>query len=378
MKTWRTMQGFDIAAYYWPAYHDEPLWRRFMPDGEGEWQTIRKASPRFEGHYQPRVPYWGYQNEAEPIVMQQKIDAAAEHGVNLFIFDWYWYNNAPFLEDALRKGFLCAKNNQRIRFYIMWANHDATTLWDLEQSHESKVVWQGAVNRAEFECAVNRIINEYFSHPSYYTIEGKPVFSIYELGALINGLGGIEQTRDALDYFRNKTSAAGFPGLHIQAILWALIPAIPSPAPGDSIATQANTIRTLGIDSLTNYQWCHYVNPSGHYNDWAEHAIKVWERWIAEFPVPYFPHVSIGWDTNPRFKEYRKELIVNATPDKFGEYLFRAMSFIDRHNISPRLITVNSWNEWSEGSYLEPDMMFGMQYLEAVRASLDQYARKST
>ena len=29
----------DVAAYYWPAYHDEPRWRRFMPDGEGEWET---------------------------------------------------------------------------------------------------------------------------------------------------------------------------------------------------------------------------------------------------------------------------------------------------------------------------------------------------
>ncbi|MBN1903317.1 glycoside hydrolase family 99-like domain-containing protein, partial [Candidatus Sumerlaeota bacterium] len=71
------MQNFDIAAYYWPAYHDEPLWRRFMPDGEGEWQTIKKSIPKFEGHYQPRIPLWGYQDEADPKVMKQKINAAA-------------------------------------------------------------------------------------------------------------------------------------------------------------------------------------------------------------------------------------------------------------------------------------------------------------
>lgn len=78
-------QSYDIAAYYWPAYHDEPRWRRFMPEGQGEWQTIRKARPKFPGHWQPRVPLWGYGDEAEPQVMAQKIEAGEyprlpEHG----------------------------------------------------------------------------------------------------------------------------------------------------------------------------------------------------------------------------------------------------------------------------------------------------------
>jgi hypothetical protein len=48
------------------------------------------------------------------------------------------------------------------------------------------------------------------------------------------------------------------------------------------------------------------------------------------------------------------------------------MDFVDARKLSPRLITVNSWNEWSEGSYLEPDTVFGTRYLEAVRDAMTE------
>ena len=57
-----------------------------------EWELLKQAKPRFPGHLQPNVPQWGYEMDNDPAVMAKKIDAAADNGVDHFIFDWYWYN----------------------------------------------------------------------------------------------------------------------------------------------------------------------------------------------------------------------------------------------------------------------------------------------
>lgn len=112
-------QTYNVAAYYWPAYHNEPRWQTFFEGNEGEWEIIRSSVPKYEGHRQPRIPLWGYEDESDPKVMEKKIDAAISHGVNIFIFDWYWYEGKPFLEECVNNGFLKAKNRNEMKFYIM-------------------------------------------------------------------------------------------------------------------------------------------------------------------------------------------------------------------------------------------------------------------
>ena len=110
------MKNYDIAAFIWPSYTgDEPRTRIFWPDGIGEWQTVKAMTDKgYKGCRWPRIPTWGYINEADSSVMEMQIDCAVSHGVNVFIYDWYWYDNRPFLENCLNDGFLKAKNNNNI------------------------------------------------------------------------------------------------------------------------------------------------------------------------------------------------------------------------------------------------------------------------
>lgn len=361
-------QRYDVAAFVWPSYHPDERARIFWPKGIGEWETVMENQPKFPGHKQPRRPLWGYVNEADPYVMEMQIAASADHGVNVFIYDWYWYDGLPFLEGALNNGYLKARNNDRVKFYLMWANHIAPLLWDKRNSdhalasHYEALIWRGQVGREEFEKIARRWINEYFSQPSYYRIDDRPVFMIYDVPNFLAGMGGVRQAKEALDWFRAETKKAGFAGLELQVSLQPRLYA--------SVDAERKIIGQLAFDSATHYQFFHFLDMDRNYEDVVKDAAAAWEKLDAKYAVKYYPQVSVGWDASPRRKEFVGSVVRNNTPEEFGKALLKAKQFIDAHPDRAPLIVVNSWNEWTETSYLQPDDEYGYGYLEAVKRVL--------
>ena len=366
---------YQVAAYIWPSCHDEPRSREALwGEGIGEWEIIKKGDPRFEGHYQPRVPLWGYEMDDDPQVFEKKIRAAVEHGVDIFVFDWYWYDGQPFLESALNNGFLEAGNNGLMKFCIMWANHDVPgTMWNRYRYPSDTVLWHGEVTWEDYRVMVERIIRQYFTRPNYFTIDGKPVFSIFSFGDLVNSFGGLEGTRKALEYLRRSAMDEGLPGIHIQ------IPAEVDhgkkhvPAEEEAMGMDlGEIIEYLDINSMTTYNW-RMSGISEDYIRWAENGIAARNLWDSLLSIPYFPVVSIGWDNTPRYAGLGKESVVHIgnTPESFAACLQQARESLERHSGQPKIIYINAWNEWVEGAYLEPDMMWGYSYLEAVKKVME-------
>ena len=363
------MKKYDVAAYVWPAYTgDEPRTRTFWPEGIGEWQSVKNSVQKFPGHNWPRKPLWGYVNEADQYVMEMEINAAADHGVNVFIYDWYWYDRRAFLENCLNDGYLKARNNDRVKFYLMWANHNVNNTWDIRNSHmQDNIIWDGTVDRTEFEKIANRLINKYFNHPSYYRIDDKPVFMIYDLANLIKGLGGAKATADALKWFREQAVKAGLPGLHLQLTMWGELNFNFSGVDDGITATTSEMINMIGFDSMSHYQFVHFTDIDREYNEIIKDVKKEWDRIDNNYAIPYFPHVSIGWDNNPRFKDLRPGIVKNNTPENIQKALEMAKEYVDSHPNQPPLVTINSWNEWTETSYLLPDDLYGYGYLQATK-----------
>ncbi len=366
---------YEIAVYYFPSYHADPRNARRYGEGWSEWDLVKAARPRFAGHVQPKVPAWGYEDEADPKAMARKIDAAADHGVTAFLFDWYWHNQGPYLARALEEGLLQAPNRDCLKFALMWANHDWLDIFPAKGGVAPELLYPGAVTRETFDRATDHIIQTYFTEPNYWRIAGRLYFSVYELMTLAEGLGGVERTREALESFRDRTRAAGLGELHLNAVMWGI-----KLLPNERVLTNpVEMLRDLGFDSVTSYCWIHHLYPGGFpatsYPDWAKRSAALWPEFAAQWPVPYYPNVSMGWDASPRtnqadaFKHHGypfTSVFVDNTPAAFEEALRDARAFLDTQAPDRRILTINAWNEWTEGSYLEPDTVHGMGYLEAI------------
>ena len=367
LLTLSAFAGYDVAAIVWPAYHPEPRWRELgiFPHGNGEWQNVYEAKAKFKGHSQPLVPLWGYEREDNPVAVARKIDAALAAGVNVFMYDWYWYGGRPFLEGALNNGFLKAPNSGRMKFFLMWANHDVDFLWNnkVHGAEKNKIIWSADVSYGEFTKVLVPRFVEYFKRSNYYKINGKPVFAVYLMKNMVRGMGGAKKAKEAIDFLRSECVKAGLKGLHLMSLR---ADNLSLPVDGNANPTPKEVAEFYGFDSMSTYNWTGLRNRG--YKYWRETSIAKWSEFKRQFGV-FFPVVSTGWDSNPRWPVEKTSLIcAGKSPVEYEKALRIAKHWADE-NISgefPKLILINAWNEWTEGEYLEPDKQFGYEYLNAT------------
>ena len=366
-----------VAAYYFPQYHPDPRNDKWHGKGWTEWDLVKAARPRFPGHRQPIVPAWGYFDEADPEWTAREIDYAADHGLDCFIYDWYWYEDGPFLEHGLESGFLKAKNNGRMKFALMWANHDWLNIHPSKFTNKPELMAPGRVSATAFERLTDHAIAEYFPRPNYWRIDNAVYFSIYEMGTFISGIGGVDAARKAIDGFRARAAKKGF-DVHLNGITWG-VQVLPSEV---KLSNPTQVIELLGVTSVGSYCWVHHFDahsvgfPKSSYQKAFERNAVVWGENLKLFPVPYHPNVSMGWDSSPRTIQSDTfenrgypwmAMLDGNTPEAFKSALIRAKAFLEGPDVKQRILTINAWNEWTEGSYLLPDTVTGDAYVKAIR-----------
>ena len=373
----------QTAVYYFPNFHVDPRNEAVHGKGWTEWELMKHAGPRFPGHMQPKIPAWGYEDEADPAVMARKIDAAADHGFDAFIFDWYWYEG-PFLERALNEGFLGAPNRGRMKFALMWANHDWKNFHPGNRDTANyKITFPWTTRRDTIPYVWDYLIEHYLTQPNYWKINGKPYFSIYAISRFIAQMGGVEDAAEVLADFRARAKAAGLPGLHLNAVGLDMLDRSPQSA------ARHDQVVKAGFDSCTSYncvclseKWMQEF-PRVDFQEMADDYIEVAKKTMRALPFPFYPVVTTGWDPSPRTIQsevydpapsYPWMAVMESFPEKLADATRKTAELLMTRPADERIMFFNAWNEWTEGSYLEPDNFYGMKLLEAVRDALKPYA----
>ena len=127
----------------------------------------------------------------------------------------------------------------------------------------------------------------------------------------------------------------------------------------------------LGVDSVTNYNWFSSADPDGDFAEITDAYVENIHSESEKLNIPFYPNLSVGWDNNVRFNEFVPGVVKNNTPENFKVACEKIKAFADESMkngvMKAPFISVNSWNEWTETSYLQPDDLYGYGYHEAIK-----------
>lgn len=397
----------DVTAIYFPSYHQDEHYDRWYGEGWSEWKLMEERTPLFPGHEQPKLCSWGSFDEADPLWMEKQIDLAADHGITSFNWDWYWYSGTKFLHRALEDGFLKARNRNRLKFFIMWANHTwgvFPACREIFKGHETgeavskgqalsydqplleiKHTMEDLREVAEYCC------DRYFGESNYHTIDGKPIFCFWRWDELESQLGGVEAVKEGFEMMRDIARRRGYPGLHIivniacyegPETLYCWWPALIEKAK----AAGADSVYGYNIARSKNFPNLTEASPLVPHKDVLESQKELF-RICEDRGLPFHPVATIGFDNTPRWhrgakfpfnwrSQFYEPIVVDNPPSNYRLAIEEALRSIDQSGGGARMLLLNAWNEWPEGNQLLPTTLHGTAYIETLKQTLDDWKRR--
>jgi lipopolysaccharide biosynthesis protein len=342
-----------LIAFYLPQYHPIPENDEWWGRGFTEWTNVSKALPQFVGHYQPRFPgELGFYDLRVPAVQRRQVELARKYGVHGFCFYYYWFHGKRLLERPLRQ--FVDDTEIDFPFCLCWANENWTRRWD----GRDQEVLIGQQHSEESDSAFIRDVETFLTHRNYIRIHGRPLLIVYRAQILPNPAATARLWRA---YCRD----AGI---------------------GDPYLVAAQTFgfhdpREVGFDAAVQFpphncavpdihRELKFLNPEfgGRVFRYSD-AAKCMARPVRE-PYTVFQTAFTGWDNEPRTPG-RGWMYAFATPAVYRDWLTEiARRALENPDPDKRMVFVNAWNEWAEGTYLEPDRRYGYAYLDATAKAL--------
>lgn len=376
-----------VIAYYLPQFHPIPENDKYWGKGFTEWTNVAKAKPLFKGHYQPRIPAdLGFYDLRLPEVREQQAQMAREAGIEGFCYWHYWFGNGKRL---LQRPFneVLQSGKPDFPFCLAWANHSwKTTTWE-NGGKDRMIVEQRYLGEEDYTMHFQEVLPA-FRDKRYITIEGKPLFAIFDPYnfrdvsnfiktwqrlAKENGLKGI--------YFIAMSNSTSTLQRNADGTLKRVAPNL------QSSERVYKDLLNLGFDGINSFgksraemlcmgKYMRIVKKLLHqYLPFLPTHCINYEKITQHFFAPedswqnVYPSIFPQWDRTPRAGN-SEGVYIKATPTSFKKHIQDALNVIKNKDVEHQILFLRSWNEWGEGNYVEPDLKYGHAFLDAIKETI--------
>ena len=373
-----------VIAFYLPQFHPVPENDEWWGKGFTEWTNVGKAKPLFKGHYQPRVPAdLGYYDLRMPEVREAQADMAREAGIEGFCYWHYWFGNGKrILERPFNEVLESGKPD--FPFCLGWANHSWTNkTWEVgTRKVKETTLLEMIYNKEEYIKHFNEVLPA-FKDKRYIQVDGNPLFLVFRPLEIPN-------PKEFIDLWQSLAKEHGLNGIHFvgispsidvdkQSTLNVFKRKIPSE--GDFLYTNLfaqgfDAINSRGVfraellaRSLFNIVKRYVLRVL--FNHFV--LAKMPQREINKFLYDeydklenVYPTLLPNWDRSARSGKQAR-IYTDSTPEVFKEQLLSALSLLEDKNDEHKILFLQSWNEWAEGNYVEPDLKYGHGFLNIIK-----------
>jgi lipopolysaccharide biosynthesis protein len=136
---------------------------------------VAKAKPMFRGHYQPHIPAdLGFYDLRVAETRDAQAEMAREHGIEGFCYWHYWFAGKRLIEKPFNE--VVKSKKPDFPFCVGWANQSWTGIWHGAQ--DKMLMEQTYPGMADYKSHFYSLLDA-FGDDRYITVEGKPVFVIY-------------------------------------------------------------------------------------------------------------------------------------------------------------------------------------------------------